>query len=265
VDFLRGKAAVSGANENAAAHHRRGVFWSQKSNPRLLDDLNGFLDVVVSPVNVIQGALLEALRKCIVFLPRDVIMGLADKLERLVQASAPVEVDVDGGMVVDVFAIVDRSALDFSNGFVDLMNGLFFLIVQFAATRALQVGARVTKIGKRVQIGRMIRCGRGFGGAVGGHKDQQGEDCENQFRRVYELHRFLSSVFDDRNVTAPDVRSSQWPDAGAVSAGPSVDTGCEEWTWHKVQVFPNGNQQEGIGAEPPTLRSAAQRVWRSDG
>jgi hypothetical protein len=59
-------------------------------------------------------------------------------------------------MIVQILAVIDRSSLNFIDGFVDLVNCVLFFFVHVISGRwVLQVSAGVPKIGKGVQVCRM--------------------------------------------------------------------------------------------------------------
>jgi len=107
-------------------------------------------------VDVLESAYLETLRESVVFFLRNVVVSLVDELESPVETAAPIETRVNGSMIVQVLAIVDGGLLDFVDGFIDVVNGFLFLITEFAAIGALEMGARVTEIGQGVKIRWMV-------------------------------------------------------------------------------------------------------------
>jgi len=108
----------------------------------------GFVDVVMRTIDVLENASLEAAGFGIVFFLRYVVMGLVQEVAGLVQVSAPGQVRVDRFMLVDVFAIVDRGFLDFIDGVINLLDGVLFFDVDGGAIGAmLQVGPGVAQIG----------------------------------------------------------------------------------------------------------------------
>jgi len=111
--------------------------------------MNGF-------VNVTQGALLEALGKCIVFFSFDVLVSFLEKLLGAVEAAGVVETSVDRWMIVEVLAIVDCGFLNFRDGIVNGVNGFLLLVPEFAAVMTLEMSASVAKIRQRVKISGMF-------------------------------------------------------------------------------------------------------------
>ena len=114
---------------------------------RLADDFDGFLDVVMCFVDVLQGVLLQSLGEAVVFFLGDVVVGSVHQLERAVKAAGPIHADVDWWMIVDVFSIIDGGSFDFGNGIIDFVDCLFLLLAQLAAVGALQVGAGMAQVG----------------------------------------------------------------------------------------------------------------------
>ena len=106
------------------------------------DDADRLIDFVDSAVDVTKSALLQALGRAVVFLMGDVLVGLFQELLGAVQAAGMVEAGIYRRMIVQVFAVIDGSLLDFIDGLIDGVNGLFFLVTEFAAIMMFQMGAR---------------------------------------------------------------------------------------------------------------------------
>jgi hypothetical protein len=73
-------------------------------------------------------------------------------------------------MIVQILSVIDGSFLDFVDGVIDFVDGFLFLFLEFPAIGALQMSARVAKIGERMQIRRMLARRRGRCGALTRHK-----------------------------------------------------------------------------------------------
>jgi hypothetical protein len=120
----------------------------------------GFVDVVMGAVDVVQDAGLEAAGFGIVFFMGYVLMGLADQVAGLVQMTAPGEMRVDRFVFVDVLTVVDGSLFDFVDGLVDFFDGLMLFDVNRAAVGTmLEMGARVPQVGESVEICGMLALG----------------------------------------------------------------------------------------------------------
>jgi hypothetical protein len=132
--------------KDAAAKDCRGVRRSKRNYTKLFDDVNRFFDVVVRFVDVFESALLETLGEGVVFFLGDIAVGFVDKFQCPVETAAPVETNVNRSMIIDILAVIDGSLLDFVDGLIDFVNGLLLLFAQFAAIRALQMGASMTQI-----------------------------------------------------------------------------------------------------------------------
>ena len=134
----------------------------------------GFVDVVMRTIDVLENASLEAAGFGIVFFLRYVVMGLVQEVAGLVQVSAPGQVRVDRFMLVDVFAIVDRGFLDFIDGVVDFFDGLTLFNVNRAAVRTmLEMGPRVPQIGESVELHADDDPARGYSGRSAGEEKQE--------------------------------------------------------------------------------------------
>ena len=129
-----------------------------------MENLDGFLGVVVSTVDVAKSALLEPLGETIVFLTGDVIVSFIEKFDGAVETAGPVEMSVHGRMVVEILAVVDRGFLDLVDGVVNFVDGLLFLVTKLAMVGAIEVSASVAKVSQSVKISWMSSLG---GGGVG--------------------------------------------------------------------------------------------------
>jgi hypothetical protein len=156
-----------------------------------LYDLNRFLDVVVRLVDVFKCALLEALGEGIVFFLGNVVVSFVHEFKRTVETAAPVEASINRKMIVDIFAVVDGSFLDFVDGFIDFVYSLLFLITQFSAIRTLQMGACMTEIRQSVKISGMLSRRLRLCRNERRNEEQESEKNEHQFVRAF--HRAYGS------------------------------------------------------------------------
>src|ERR1700687_4954382 len=86
----------------------RGALVARVEKLRLANDLDGFLDVVVGLVDMLEGALLQPLGEGVVFFLGDIIVGFVEQFDRAVQAAGPVHAGIDGGGLVDGLPVIDR-------------------------------------------------------------------------------------------------------------------------------------------------------------
>ena len=146
----------------------------------------GFVDVVMRTIDVLENASLEAAGFGIVFFLRYVVMGLVQEVAGLVQVSAPGQVRVDRFMLVDVFAVVDRGFLDFIDGLVDFFDGLTLFDVNRAAVRTmLEMGPRVPQIGESVDVRRMTTLRVDI---LGGQREKKSKSRGHQGKTGQSLH-----------------------------------------------------------------------------
>jgi hypothetical protein len=115
------------------------------------------LDDVVRAVNVLEGAMTQAVREDVVLFLGEVAMGFIEKFQGAMIAAGATEVRVDGRMVIQILAVVNGSALDFGDGLVDLDDGVFFFAVHMAGVSLVcEMGPRVAKVGERVEVSGMM-------------------------------------------------------------------------------------------------------------
>jgi len=115
----------------------------------MIDDAMRFVDVM-------KGTIPKPPHGRVIFFPGDVIVSFIEQFHRAVKAAGTVHSCVDWGMIVQILAVIDRSPLNFVDGFIDLVNGvLFFFVHVMGSSQVLQMSAGMPQIGKRVQIRRM--------------------------------------------------------------------------------------------------------------
>src|SRR5450755_1904314 len=82
---------------------------------------------------------------------------------------------IDGWMVGQIFAIINRGPFDLIDGSVDFVNGaLFFVVNPVGRREPVEVSPRVTQVRERMQVGGMSSrfIGPGQSGAKGNQKHQ---------------------------------------------------------------------------------------------
>ena len=129
---------------------------NRNQKPKLVDEVNSFLDMAMCFFDVFEGPRLQTLSVGVVLFLGYVTAGAIEKFDCAVQTPAPLHVVVHRRMVVEVLAVVDGSLLNLVDRSVDFVNGFAFLLAEFAAVGALQMSARYAQIRKRVQIARML-------------------------------------------------------------------------------------------------------------
>jgi hypothetical protein len=140
-----------------AAQESKAFQRSAFTSPAVLDVPDRAFGFFHRNVDMLQRAMLQAASGWIVFFAVDVRMDLAKQLDRAVQTSPVLVRNVNGGMVAEVFSIVDGRALDLANGRVDVLDGDILMAADGGASRTmLQKPPRRSQIGKGVEIGRML-------------------------------------------------------------------------------------------------------------
>ena len=127
-----------------------------------VDVADGLFSSMNGAIDVTDGSIAQPACRRVVFLMRYIAMYLTQQLERFVQVPGLIGRNIDIGMIVDVFAVVDRRALDLTDRRVDLGDGHVFVGADRSITGAvLQHPAGRAQIRQRVQIVGM------FAGQVG--------------------------------------------------------------------------------------------------
>jgi hypothetical protein len=149
--------------------------------------LDQVIDDAVRFVDVFQGAMTQAMGKAVIFFLLDVVMGRVEQLQGTMIAASASHVIVDGRMVIQVFAVINRSVLDLCDRLVDLFDGVIFFSIHAAGPRpAFQMSARGAEVGECVQVGGMSPgiIGEGHGGTDSKQKRYYGTMSNS-------LHSFL--------------------------------------------------------------------------
>jgi hypothetical protein len=122
----------------------------------VIDDGDGFADVIVGFVDVMEDAHLEAARFGIVFFLAAIVASVIEQFLRLVQTAYPRKMRIDGCVIVDIFSVVDGGVLNFGDSVINPVDGISLLFFQFAAVGPFQQAARKAEIGERVQVCGML-------------------------------------------------------------------------------------------------------------
>jgi len=117
---------------------------------------NQVLDNAVRAVDVFQGAMTQSVSKPVVLFFREVTMCLVEQFERSVITACVSKVRIDWRMIVQILPVINRGALNFADGLVDLGDGVFFLAVHMTGVGLmLQMSTRMAQVSQRVQVSRM--------------------------------------------------------------------------------------------------------------
>jgi hypothetical protein len=128
---------------------RNGDLVVRRLNEQMIDDAMGLVDVV-------QGSVAKTANGRVVFFPGNVIVSFVQEFHGAVIAAGAIHVRIDRRVIVQVLAVVNRRSFDFVDGFVDLVDGVFFFFVHvMSGCQVFQVSASVAEIGERVQVSRM--------------------------------------------------------------------------------------------------------------
>jgi hypothetical protein len=141
-----------------------------------------FTRAVHRRVDVGGRAMLQVPRVVVVLFLVDVVVRGLERLERVVQAAVIWLVGIARGMVLEVLAVVDRRFLDLVDRRIDVGDRLRLvpLDVRIAVT-ALQVPARLTQIGQRMKICRVLaRLVRGDRTVERGEREREWDERSRQ-------------------------------------------------------------------------------------
>jgi len=115
----------------------------------VIDDAVGFVDVV-------ESAIAKAAHGRVIFFAGDIVVSFIEQFHSAMKTSGTIHACIDGRMIVQVLAVIDCSPFDFFNGFVNLVNRVFFFFVHvMGGSEVFEVSAGVPQISECVQIGRM--------------------------------------------------------------------------------------------------------------
>ena len=125
-------------------------------------------------------------------------MGFVEQFDGSVQAAGPIEMRVDGHVIVDILAIIDRGALDFKDGGIDFLDSLAFLFSALATIGTFEVGARIAQIGQSMQIcGVLATRSSRSGGYCGVDRSDQrrAQHCHCEFGQALHFSTLLKVSF----------------------------------------------------------------------
>jgi hypothetical protein len=115
----------------------------------MIDDAMSFIDVV-------QGSITKTAYGRVIFFSGNVVVSFIQKFHGAVEAAGPVHMRIDRRVIVQVLAVVNRGPLDFVDGFVDLVNGVFlFFIHVMSGRQVFEMSASVAEISESMQVSRM--------------------------------------------------------------------------------------------------------------
>jgi hypothetical protein len=147
---------------------------------QVIDNAVGFVDMV-------ESAIAQTAHGGIILFAGDIVMRLVEQLQRAVKAAGAVHSSINRRMISQILAIINRSALDLSDSFVDLVDGMILFFVHvMGERRILEMSARVPQVGERMQVCRMPSwfVGEGECGAKSNNKREYGA-------MSYSLHSLL--------------------------------------------------------------------------
>jgi hypothetical protein len=165
------------------------------------DDVDALVDFVNGAINVAESALLQALRKAVVFLVSNILMSFFEELFGAMETASVIETGVDRRMIIQIFAIVDGGFLDFVDGIIDGVNGFF--VTEFATIMAFEMSASGAKIAESVKISGMLALSEGLARC---ERDEQGEDKSDNRKSSDRLPRHEFSLMD-WSCSVADVRT----------------------------------------------------------
>ena len=117
---------------------------------------NQVLDDVVRLIDMSQRPAPQSMSIAVIFFFLDVAVRTVKQFERSPISACVSKMRIYWRMVVQVLPIVNRSPFDFSDGFVDLRDGMFLLPIHpLGGRHALQVSASMAQVREGVQIRRM--------------------------------------------------------------------------------------------------------------
>jgi hypothetical protein len=118
--------------------------------------LDQVIDDAMCFVYVMKGAIPKTPDGRVIFFSGDVVVGFIQQFLGTVKTASPIHSCIDRRMIAQVLIVVNRSPLNFVDGFVDLVDGvLFFFIHVMGGCQIFQMSSGMPQIGKRVQVCRM--------------------------------------------------------------------------------------------------------------
>jgi hypothetical protein len=116
---------------------------------QVIDDAMCFIDVQ-------ECAIAQTAHGRIVLFTGDIVVRFIQQFQGTVKAPGAIHSCIDWRMIIQVLAVVDRSSLDFIDGFVNFIHRmLFFFVHVMSGSKVLQMSARVPQISESMQVCRM--------------------------------------------------------------------------------------------------------------
>jgi hypothetical protein len=116
---------------------------------------DGIVHRAVGLVDVVYSAIPHAPRLGYVFCLCGIVVCPIQQLQSLAEAPVGTHAYIDGRVIFEVLAVIDRGPLDLGDCGIDLTNRMFFVPLNGWPCNLVQIGARQTQIGKRVQVCRV--------------------------------------------------------------------------------------------------------------
>jgi hypothetical protein len=115
-----------------------------------------FIYMMMRFMEMLQNPRLKPFRGRVVLFLAAIANRPVENFTRLVQSSSPRPVRIYRFMVFQTLSVFDGRHLQFLDGFIYLMNCIFFLLPEFSAIRTLQQRPRESQVRKRMQVVRMV-------------------------------------------------------------------------------------------------------------
>ncbi len=108
------------------------------------DPADGIVHRSVGLVDVVYSAIPQPSGLGHVFCPRGIVMRLIQQLQSLAEAAVGTHAYIDGRVICEIFAVIDRGPLDLIDGCIDLTNRMFFIPLNGRPCDLVQISARQT-------------------------------------------------------------------------------------------------------------------------
>jgi hypothetical protein len=109
-----------------------------------MNPADGIVDCAVGLVDMAYGAIPHTPRLRHVFCPGGIVMRLIQQLQSLAEAAIGSHAYIDGRMIGEILAVIDRGPLDLGDRCIDLTNCMFFIPLYRWPGDLVQISARQT-------------------------------------------------------------------------------------------------------------------------
>ena len=109
-----------------------------------MDPADGIVHRSVGLVDVVYSSIPHPSGLRYVFCPRGIVVRLIQQLQSLAEAAVGMHAYINGRVIREILAVIDRGPLDLIDGRIDLTNRMFLIPLNGRPCDLVQISARQT-------------------------------------------------------------------------------------------------------------------------